>query len=598
MAPASPFATAPPASPEGPPGQPPQVEVRRARRHFRRPVERPYLADERGRTTVLIGGLTWRHHELVKAVFESCGHRCEVLPPPNLEAFQLGKDNCNNGECNPTYFTVGSLIQYLKRMQATGMSASEITDRFVHFTVGSCGPCRHGMYEAEYRFALRNAGFEGFRIPLLDQSRGLFNHREEPGLEYTLDFAIWGFGALMLADVLSDMLYQIRPFEVNAGETDRVFQECVDRLGGVLRDRRPYEVLDEAGRWLASPLSLHTGIRDAVRAVAKVREHFWSPTLLAALSECRDRVSRIEVDRLRVKPVVKITGEFYSQTTESLGNYYMFSFLEREGAQAQVESVACWVTYLLHQTRVHWRSRKGLAGPFGRPRPWEVGKRLANRLHYEWWDFLFGRSAHLYGRLYRRLVRGLGDLAHELLPHAEMARLAHPFYNTLIRGGEGHQEVGKNIYYTSHKLSHMVLSLKPFGCMPSQLSDGVQSAVVNRHPEMIFLPVETSGDGEVHAHSRVQMALSEAKARAKAEFERALSSTGKTLEQIRAYAAAHPQLRSALYRVPHRRGVAGVAASYLLHVSDLMDAKQSPGRRRRAVTAETARSAWASGAEA
>lgn len=597
MGSASPVATARPPSPRTPCAESPRVEARGARPHFRRPVEHPYRADERGRTTVLIGGLTWRHHALAKAVFESCGHRCEVLPPPNLEAFQLGKDNCNNGECNPTYFTVGSLIQFLRRLQATGMSAQEITNRFVHFTVGSCGPCRHGMYEAEYRFALRNAGFEGFRIPLLAQSKGLFNQEGDPGLEYTLDFTIWGFSALMLADVLSDMLYQIRPYEVNAGETDRVFAECVERLAGFLRDRRSYEVLDGAGRWLALPLSLHPGVKDAVRATAKLWEHFWSPALVAALGECRDRIGRIEVDRTRVKPVVKITGEFYSQTTESLGNYHMFAFLEGEGAQALVESVACWVTYLLHQAGAHWRSRKGLSGPFEDPRPWEAGKRLVNRLHFEWWSLLFRLTDRLYVRLYARLVRRLGGLAHELLPHAEIARLAHPFYNTLIRGGEGHQEVGKNIYYTRHGLCHMVLSLKPFGCMPSQLSDGVQSAVVNRHPEMVFLPVETSGDGEVHAHSRVQMALSEAKARARAEFDLALASTGKTLEQIRAYAAVHTELRSALYRVPHRPHVAGVAASFVLHVSDLIDGTGSRGRRRPAA-GENGPAAFASRTEA
>ena len=69
----------------------------------------------------------------------------------------------------------------------------------------------------------------------------------------------------------------------------------------------------------------------------------------------------------------------------------------------------------------------------------------------------------------------------------------------------------------------MVLALKPFGCMPSSQSDGVQSAVVNHFKDMIFLPIETSGEGEINAHSRVQMALGEAKVKAKAEFEQASS---------------------------------------------------------------------------
>jgi predicted nucleotide-binding protein (sugar kinase/HSP70/actin superfamily) len=151
--------------------------------------------------------------------------------------------------------------------------------------------------------------------------------------------------------------------------------------------------------------------------------------------------------------------------------------------------------------------------------------------------------------------------------------MAHPFYHSLARGGEGHLEVGKNVYYTTQGLCHMVLALKPFGCMPSSQSDGVQSAVVNRFPEMIFLSIETSGEGEINAHSRMQMALGEAKIKAKAEFEQALASTGKNLDEIKAYAAEHRQLRSPLYPVPRRRGIAGVAANFVLHVSHLIDGK-------------------------
>src|SRR6185437_16302793 len=121
----------------------------------------------------------------------------------------------------------------------------------------------------------------------------------------------------------------------------------------------------------------------------------------------------------------------------------------------------------------------------------------------------------------------------------------------------------------------MVLALKPFGCMPSSQSDGVQSAVINKFREMIFLPIETSGEGEVNAHSRVQMALGEAKAKARGEFDSVLKSTGKNLGDIKAFVADHPELKRPLYHVPHQPGVAGTAAQFVLHVSDLMD-----GRRR------------------
>jgi hypothetical protein len=124
----------------------------------------------------------------------------------------------------------------------------------------------------------------------------------------------------------------------------------------------------------------------------------------------------------------------------------------------------------------------------------------------------------------------------------------------------------------------MVLALKPFGCMPSSQSDGVQSAVANHFKEMIFLPIETSGEGEINAHSRVQMALGEAKVKARMEFDQALKATGKRLQDIKDYVAEHPELSNVFYPVPHRHGYAGVAANFVLHVNDLMNGKKRLAR--------------------
>jgi predicted nucleotide-binding protein (sugar kinase/HSP70/actin superfamily) len=279
------------------------------------------------------------------------------------------------------------------------------------------------------------------------------------------------------------------------------------------------------------------------------------------------------VDHTRVKPIVKITGEFWAQLTESDGNFNMFAFLEQEGAQVYVETIGGWVTYLMYQARANMGERRGLDAPHPGARWWELKKQGANQWKFRKRWLLLRLSEGMWNRQHARAARHLGGLTPRLAPQSQLARMAHPFYHSLARGGEGHLEVGKNVYYTTQGLCHMVLALKPFGCMPSSQSDGVQSAVVNRFPEMIFLSIETSGEGEINAHSRMQMALGEAKIKAKAEFEQALASTGKNLDEIKAYAAAHRQLRSPLYPLPHRRGIAGVAANFVLHVSNLIDGK-------------------------
>ena len=37
--------------------------------HFHRPVERAFTAEERNRVTILFGGFSWKHEDLIRAVF-------------------------------------------------------------------------------------------------------------------------------------------------------------------------------------------------------------------------------------------------------------------------------------------------------------------------------------------------------------------------------------------------------------------------------------------------------------------------------------------------------------------------------------------------
>jgi predicted nucleotide-binding protein (sugar kinase/HSP70/actin superfamily) len=541
--------------------------------HFRRPAERSFTAEERDRVTILFGGLTWKHERLIEGVFRGCGYRCQTLPNPDVAAFQTGKEYGNNGQCNPAYFTVGNLIRFLQSLEAQGRSRQEILDNYVFFTVGSCGPCRFGMYESEYRMALENAGFGGFRVLLFQQDHGIKAASGSSGLKFTVDLGMGALNALNLGDVINDTVYQIRPYETIPGETDRAIQEVVDQLSDFLERRKRYEILERTPRWISQRLAHEKKLKDISNTLGKVLDHLYAEDFRRIMHSARQRLNQIEVDRMRVRPIVKVTGEFWAQLTEGDGNFNMFTFLEQEGAQVHIEPVGCWVTYLLYEARANMELRKGLDVPYHHPRWWEWRKRLANEWKFrrKWW--LLRVSEGIWRRQYARTARHLGRLTHALVPQSDLARLAHPFYHTLARGGEGHLEVGKNVYYTSHGLCHMVLALKPFGCLPSSQSDGVQSAVVNRFRDMIFLPVETAGDGEINAHSRVQMALGEAKLKAKTEFEQALASTGKKLDEIKAYVAEHRQLRSPFYPVPQRRGIAGVAASFVLHVSDLMDGR-------------------------
>jgi predicted nucleotide-binding protein (sugar kinase/HSP70/actin superfamily) len=544
--------------------------------HFKRPVERPFTAAERDRVTLLIGGLTRKHDQLLQAAFQLAGYHVEILPTPDLAAFQLGKEYGNNGQCNPVYFMAGHLIEFLQSLEARGLRRQEIIDRYVFFTAGSCGPCRFGMYEAEYRLALQNAGFEGFRVLLFQQADGIKAACGEPGLKFTVDLGLAAFCAFNYADILNDLTCQIRPFEVNPGETDRVMQECVAVLADHIRARERFEVLGRKPAWLWRRFAKPAWLKNLLCTLGKFREHLYGSRTREALREVRRRLGAIEVDRLRLKPVVKVTGEFWAQTTEGVGNFEMFRFLEREGAQVMVEPIGTWAMYMLWLAGATFASRRRVHAP--RRSRWALHARLADDLRFRLKLVSFECGRRFYMGQYRRVAGALGNVAHPLVRLKELAALAAPYYNVFAKGGEGHMEVAKNIYYTLTKKSHMVLSVKPFGCVPSTQSDGVQSAVMSHVKDMIFLPVETSGEGEISAHSRVQMALSDARVKAKTEFQQALDATGRRLEDIRAFVADHRELRHPFYRVPRRPGVVGTSANLVFHVSELMDGRARRGR--------------------
>lgn len=521
---------------------------------YRRPLDHPLLPEDRENTTILFGTLTPKHEAFIRAVFRGAGYRCENLPTPTRRAHDTGREFCNNGLCNPNYFTGGALIEYLRDRVREGITPNEAVRKYLYFTAGGCGPCRFGMYEGEYRQALDNAGFKDFRIVTFESGRAIQHGSTEPSLRFTVNFGVGMFNALNLGDALFDLTYQIRPYEIHPGETDRVMAECVEAAAQFLETRRHFELIERVPPWAARLLLCAPAVKNWGSIGAKVRQHLRGTDYLGLLEGLRERLDSIEVDRTRVKPVVKITGEFFSALTEADTNYNLFAFLEHEGAEVWVESIVTLIQYWLHHARLQNRRRKGL------------------KRELDFWgkDLLFRACIWFWSRQYTHVCNALGELAHPLPPQAKLSELAAPWYNPLTRGGEGHLEVGKALYYSQHHKCHLMLSLKPFGCMPSTQSDGVMAGVCTRNPGLLFLPVETAADGEVHALSRVQMALGDARRHARAEFQRVLEEARIDREQLREFVAQKRALRRPFYSWKRRPGLAGTAASFVADIAPMV----------------------------
>ncbi len=259
------------------------------------------------------------------------------------------------------------------------------------------------------------------------------------------------------------------------------------------------------------------------------------------------------MDYSRVKPKVKIIGEFWAQTTEGDGNYRLTQWLEEEGCEVMVEPVSGWLDFTLWWWKTHVgdriRARKGIR------KKWP----LLSGLFKFWYVELLFKYNHYTFR------RALGFVNAPLPSQRKLAQLGGKYFNTRIDGGEGHLEVAKNLKVIQEKSAHLVISVKPFGCMPSTQSDGVQARVMADFKEGLFIPIETSGDGEVNVKSRVQMKLHEAKMRAREEYAAILKETGLSPDMTRESAGKKSGLRRAMLRLPLKTTT--TAGNYLLYLS-------------------------------
>jgi len=447
--------------------------------HYKAYVAPPMRPDERGHVEILFGGLHWRAERVIEAVFENLGYRARALPPPTRADLLFGRELADIGQCCPTSFVTGNLANFL-RTERERIGAEAVSKNYVYLTAGACGACRFGQYHQSYAMALKGLGLDWFRVFLMEQTK--FSQGGVPGGGITIDMPltmgiVW---ALLCTDVLQDLEYRTRPYEIEAGSTDRAVQAAVADLCETFRTRPPLK-----GHW---------------RVMAW---HIQTDRFVAALRRIFARFAEIAVDRLRPKPIVKITGEFYLQTVEGDPNYNIHRWLESEGAEVYPAPIAVWLDYLL---RVHVQKLSEYRG---------IERGIRVRL---------AKTRLLQSLLrmsYNRLRRALGGLPHALPDQYELRRLAAPFFHHRLSGGEGDMLIGKALWAHLHKKAHMVCELSPYGCLPNTMSVGAMAGVTGRHPDLLYAPIEVKGDAEVHALSRCQMILSEAKRRASTEFERA-----------------------------------------------------------------------------
>src|SRR2546428_5036512 len=369
--------------------------------HYRAYSPKPFTRAERDSVTVVFGGLHWRVERVIQAVLESVGNKAEVLPVATKEDLLTGREVADIGQCCPTSFTTGNLVNFIKK-KSDELGAEEVNEKYVYLTAGSCGACRFGQYHQSYELALRNSGLGAFRMFLMAQDN--LNQNMGDGLDLNLSMTLGCLWGIFCTDLVQDLEYQVRPYEVLPGQTEAVVTESVEYLYTVFRNR-PKMSPKKSVLW-----------------------HLTTPYFARAMREVRKKFAEIEVDRLRVKPTVKITGEFYLQTVEGDPNYNIHRWLDAEGAEVYPAAITIWMDYLLRLGLQRFEDYSGI----------EKHARLKLGL---------GRVGEgLYRLTVSRLRRAMGNLPHETPSQFELRRAAGPYFHRKLDGGEGDLLVGQTLW--------------------------------------------------------------------------------------------------------------------------------------------------------
>ena len=180
----------------------------------------PFTEEMKKDYTILVPNMLPMHFKLLSCVFKTYGYNFEVLKGTETEIAEIGLKYTHNDTCYPAILVVG---QFMKAL-FSGRYDLEKT-ALVMFQTG--GGCRASNYISLIRKALKKADME--HIPVISFSfTGMEKH---PGFKLPVSLMYAMVYAVFYGDLLMSLSNQVRPFEINKGETEALSDKWTEKLG-------------------------------------------------------------------------------------------------------------------------------------------------------------------------------------------------------------------------------------------------------------------------------------------------------------------------------------------------------------------------------
>ena len=180
--------------------------------------------------TLLFPDMSQAHFHLFEKAFQSSGYHAVWLHEISNEVVETGLKYVNNDACYPSILVTGQLIHALKSGKYDLKNTSVIITQ-------TGGGCRATNYIGFIRKGLKDAGLEDVSILSFNVS-GL---EKEQAFKITPSFALKLLECVVYGDLLMNLLYATRPYEITIGSTNKLYQEWQDKCAQAITSGNLFE---------------------------------------------------------------------------------------------------------------------------------------------------------------------------------------------------------------------------------------------------------------------------------------------------------------------------------------------------------------------
>ena len=178
-----------------------------------------FTEEMRKEYTILIPQMLPIHFTLLEHIFNDFGYKVKLLTTAGRRIIDEGLRNVHNDTCYPALLVVGQMMDALK-------SGEYDLNKTALMITQTGGGCRASNYIYLLRKALEKNGMK--QVPVV--SLNLSNLEKNPGFKLTAKLVLTLLIAVCYGDVLMWTGNQVRPYEVNKGDTDKLISEWIEKL--------------------------------------------------------------------------------------------------------------------------------------------------------------------------------------------------------------------------------------------------------------------------------------------------------------------------------------------------------------------------------